>query len=73
MFRYMGGKFRIAKYIAACLSKYITKDTVYIEPFVGGGWVLSEVRRKHKSTKVIASDINEDLINLYQAIQTRTT
>jgi len=37
----------------------------YLEPFVGGGAVAFFILKKYKPKKVILSDINEELVNVY--------
>lgn len=39
--QYFGGKARIGKYIAEYLKSIREDGQVYIEPFIGGGWVMS--------------------------------
>lgn len=46
--RYMGSKARHAKHIAPILESYLTEDCVYVEPFCGGGNMLSEVKHPNK-------------------------
>ena len=48
------------------LGKTITR---YVEPFIGGGAVLFDVLSKFDLKEVIINDINADLVNLYQSIQ----
>lgn len=62
--KWMGGKRRIFNY----LEKFIPyqMDT-YHEPFLGGGFVLFNIRDRAK--KVHVSDLNKDLINCYIAIR----
>lgn len=62
--RYLGGKSKIRKQIAAFLESLRKPNQVYFEPFVGGGWVLQEI-----SGDRIASDGNKALIAMYQALQ----
>lgn len=62
--QYFGGKARIAKEIARVLEQYRKKDQLYIEPFVGAGWVLSQISGKRE-----ASDKHPYLISMYKALQ----
>lgn len=65
--RYLGGKARIGKKIAVILDDYINRNNAdYYEPCVGGGWVTSYLQTKGPK---YLSDINEDLILLWQALQ----
>ena len=62
--RYLGGKFRIAKQISEVLKSYQEDGQVYVEPFVGAGWVLAEMEGVRQ-----ASDINPYLIAMYLELQ----
>lgn len=62
--RYLGGKSKIRKQVAAVLESLRKPGQTYLEPFVGGGWVLQEM-----SGFRIAADVNEALITMYQALQ----
>jgi DNA adenine methylase len=62
--RYFGGKARTAKKISEVLHQHRTKGQLYIEPFVGGGWILSEMRGPK-----LANDANQYLIAMYKALQ----
>lgn len=62
--RYLGGKSRIRKQVAEYLESVRKPEQTYFEPFCGGAWVLQEM-----SGKRIASDGNNALIAMYQALQ----
>lgn len=62
---YMGSKNRIAKYILPFLTKYLTPDRWYVEPFAGGMNMMDKV----KHNKRLANDINEYLIELWKHLQ----
>ena len=62
--RYMGGKSKIRKQIAAFLESVRKPGQTYFEPFVGGAWVLQEMTGRR-----IAGDGNDALISLYKALQ----
>ena len=62
--RYFGGKSRIAKDIVKYLKSIRQKDQLYIEPFVGGGWVMSLMDGKRE-----AYDKHPYLIAMYKALQ----
>ena len=64
--QYMGGKSRIAKKIREHLVSHGV-TTRYVEPFVGGGAVLTAVAKDFKF--ILAADAHADLIGMYQAIQ----
>lgn len=62
---YMGSKNRIAKELIPIITKYLTKDRWYVEPFVGGANMIDKVRHD----KRIANDYNKYLIALFKALQ----
>src|SRR3990167_10829930 len=62
--RYMGGKSRVCKPIAAYING-VVGDRPYWEPFVGGGWVLQHVKARLR----FASDLHGPLIRMWQALQ----
>jgi len=62
--RYFGGKARIGKDIAKYLNSVREDNQLYIEPFVGGGWVMSLMDGER-----LAYDKHPYLIKMYQALQ----
>lgn len=62
--QYLGGKSKIRKQVAAVIEQYRKDGQEYFEPFVGGGWILQEVKGKRT-----AADGNAALIALYVALQ----
>lgn len=63
--QYLGGKFRIRSQVIDYLET-VREGRPYIEPFVGAGWIVSGMRG---SSSRVASDLSEDLILLWQALQ----
>lgn len=63
--QYLGGKAKVAKAISQWINEYREPGQPYLEPFVGGGWVLERVLGPGRT----ASDILPDLILLYRALQ----
>lgn len=63
--RYMGGKFHIAAALGGEINIRRAPGQPYWEPFVGAGWVLDRVPGGPR----YASDKNEKLIALWQALQ----
>lgn len=61
---YQGGKARVCKLIG-CVLRELRQDRPYIEPFVGGAWVLAEMKGGIR----MANDIQPDLKVLYEALQ----
>lgn len=61
---YFGGKFRTSTQISSYINSKIG-DRNYIEPFVGGAWVLHKIKARQRH----ASDICKPLISLYQKLQ----
>jgi DNA adenine methylase len=64
--RYPGGKSRAIKHIADFLPLEID---IYYEPFVGGGSMLLYVLEHYSPQKVVASDLNTNLIAFWQTLQ----
>jgi site-specific DNA-adenine methylase len=64
--RYFGGKGRVAKRTVEVISRMGKGRHTYIEPFVGGGYVLSYAASHFQ--RVIASDINPSLIAFWKAV-----
>lgn len=62
--RYFGGKARIAKQIANYLNNVRKPNQVYLEPFVGGGWILSNINTGPNK----AFDICKPLISLWNKL-----
>ena len=62
--QYFGGKSKIVKYIVPYLESVRKEKQLYIEPFIGGCSVISNM-----SGERIGYDFNEYLIELYKAIQ----
>ncbi len=65
--RYFGGKSRTAKKLSTFIKQYRKPNQTYIEPFVGGAWMLKEMA--DDTGKNIASDLNFYLIEMYKALQ----
>lgn len=63
--KYLGGKSRTCQHIASSIEQFLKDGMEYVEPFVGGAWVLSKV----KWPKRYASDNHKDLILMFQALQ----
>ena len=66
--KWAGGKRQILKYIRNFIDNShedSNNDFTYIEPFLGGGAVLFDL--KHKNA--IINDLNSDLINAYSIIK----
>lgn len=62
--QYLGGKSKTWKQIVSFLESVREDNQPYIEPFVGGAWVLQGM-----SGKRAASDANKALITLYSHLQ----
>ena len=64
MFRYLGGKSRIYKKLINFMEAERGKDMTWVEPFMGSGKVLFNVKGPR-----IGNDINHELIALFKAVQ----
>lgn len=62
--KWVGGKRQLLPEIKKYLPK-MTKNTMYYEPFVGGGAVLFDVQPE----KAVINDVNHDLIDVYKVIK----
>ena len=63
--RYSGSKARYVKDIVPIITKNLTTEKIYIEPFLGGGSIFSAIDHKNK----IGSDINSKIIEMWKAFQ----
>lgn len=63
--KYLGGKHRIAKKLAAILNPAARKAGNYIEPFVGSAWVMCEITDTVYRT---GCDANEALITMWHEL-----
>lgn len=68
--KWAGGKKQLINDIEKSLPKdEISKEFIYVEPFVGSGAVLFWMLNKYPQiNKAVINDINEDLINTYRSI-----
>ena len=67
---YLGGKSRSAARLAALIAPFYKPGMSYIEPFVGAGSMLVAMAKAlPPGTPLFASDIHEDLILLWKALQ----
>jgi DNA adenine methylase len=64
--RYLGGKAKIAKFLAACIHEIVPDARCYWDPFCGG---LSMSAALSAYAPTLASDICAPLISLYRAVQ----
>lgn len=64
--QYQGGKARIKDWVVETLAKHHGAGQPYLEPFVGGAWIISNV--SFAETR-IGSDLDEDLIKLWTGLQ----
>jgi DNA adenine methylase len=69
--KWAGGKGQIIEQISPLLPQEFKNNCIkkYIEPFIGGGAVLLHIIQTYSLNQVYISDINEELILLYQTIQ----
>lgn len=73
MLRWAGGKRKLAPTICDLFPTEFWSGTGrYFEPFLGGAAVAIEVAKKRTSKEFYLSDCNEDLINLYETVQTES-
>jgi hypothetical protein len=65
--QYLGGKSRIANKLAAFIKERHPNSDTIVEPFMGGGAMTTALAPLFK--KVLAYDINQDLILMWQALK----
>lgn len=63
--QYFGGKHFTAKKTTDLIRSMMRPGQVYLEPFVGAAWIVSNMKVKRR----FASDTNPYLIELYKALQ----
>jgi DNA adenine methylase len=66
--RYLGGKARLAKEIAAKIVEYIPFGGTYVEPFCGGCAVAIKVREYRPDVTIICNDLHPYLIALLRGV-----
>lgn len=66
--RYLGGKVRLAKEIAAKIVEHIPFGGTYVEPFCGGCAVAIKVREYRPDVKIICNDLHPYLIALLRGV-----
>lgn len=66
--RYLGGKARLAKEIAAKIVEYIPFGGTYVEPFCGGCAVAIKVREYRPDVAIICNDLHPYLIALLKGV-----
>lgn len=64
--RYLGGKSKIAKPLTARILELTPNRKRLVEPFIGGGAMTSELAPHFE--KVLAYDVHEDLVLMWQAV-----
>ncbi|WP_305781470.1 DNA adenine methylase [Nocardia nova] len=64
--RYLGGKHRQSKDIERVILEYKGSRSRYVEPFIGGGSVLSRVAPHFRT--VVAADASESLVALWREV-----
>jgi DNA adenine methylase len=67
--KWAGGKRQLMTEIMGCFPSDLSEYDYYVEPFLGGGSVLIELLNRGYNGKVIAGDINKDIISCYLTIQ----
>lgn len=67
--QYLGGKSRIANWVASVIKAHWQLGMDYYEPFVGAGSVLVAVSKALPDATLHASDNHPDLILMWQALQ----
>lgn len=66
--RYLGGKVRLAKELAAKIVEYIPFGGTYVEPFCGACAVAVKVAEYRPDVKIICNDLHPYLIALLKGV-----
>lgn len=69
--KWAGGKTQLLDEIEKRLPVGLNEDTIYFEPFVGGGAVFFYLMKKYEFKHAYLNDINKDLILTYNIIKNR--
>jgi DNA adenine methylase len=65
LLKWVGGKRSLLPILREYMSPFYTKCARYVEPFLGGGAVLFDL----KPTKAVINDVNSELICVYKSIR----
>ena len=68
--KWAGGKRQLLSEIEGRLPENLEDYDTYVEPFIGGGAVMFHLLHNHNFERVIALDINAELILCYKNLQT---
>ena len=68
--KWAGGKRQLLSEIEERLPENLGDYDTYVEPFIGGGAVMFHLLHKHNFDRVVALDINAELILCYKTLQT---
>jgi len=67
--KWAGGKRQLLSEIEERLPENLEDYDTYVEPFIGGGAVMFHLLHNHNFERVVALDINEELILCYKTLQ----
>ena len=68
--KWAGGKRQLLSEIEERLPENLQDYDTYVEPFIGGGAVMFHLLHNHNFERVVALDINAELILCYKTLQT---
>ena len=68
--KWAGGKRQLLSEIEERLPDNLDEYDTYVEPFIGGGAVMFHLLHHHNFQRVVALDINAELILCYKTLQT---
>jgi len=69
LFRYPGGKTRYSKYILPTLFR-LSRFSLYVEPFVGGGSVALAMAKQYPNVKLILNDFDSGIAAFWDLLAT---
>src|SRR5690348_407994 len=69
MFPYVGGKGKLGKRIIECIRQHVSDKLPYVEPFVGAGHSVLEMKRVCPERECWAADNDPTLIHTLQSMK----
>jgi DNA adenine methylase len=66
--RFLGGKHRIAPQLVSFMEPFVSRGTLLVEPFMGGGAFTAEAAKRLSPARYVAGDLHEDLVLMWQAL-----
>lgn len=68
VFRYPGGKSKLANDILSDIQPWMKGKFVYVEPFVGGGQMLCAVATRHMPARIVVNDKDKAVASFWKCL-----